>query len=1626
MDLKAFLDIDSRRFRNGLRDASRALEQNQRDMETYGRQANRVQDRLDELALRAVDTERKKNEKLKKQELAFRKDSIAISRSLKEAQTKVREEQDALQERQLKRRQIIQDQIDKSEKKRIDTIRKAGEIEAAAVIAAEEKISAAREAASKKRIALERSFNDTSSSINRRRGNVNVQYDALVAGAQEKFGAGENRRNRFVQIQAQRQRALDKLTSEVSGTEATSPLVLRQIADAKKLAEQTFDQFSKIEQSRLTRFISGINRRRERILDALTGDITRAEQTKNLNIATLTSEQKSTEAKIETRLDRLRGRLRAAVDRTIDEVDVNIQTLTSRKEKEIPVTQKLRNLFNKLRTLRDRETELIVSNTRTVEGINTEFERASANTNRNQTRLERLREALRKNQEAAQKNIEDNIGATERLRLNDDRRDIRDRSLASAYGVYHGVRNALSFTRDGANDNLFAQRELNSTNIDPKEYTRFLSILSKQSQKTGIDLKDMASSFREVENVLGSGAKGIDTWETSIKASVATGSDLVSTARTLATVLSLFPTEIATATQGANVLIQASRDSRLQFEDFSKVLGATVGFGKDMGVTLAEQAAALALFTNAGFDAATAGTQLRNVFQRTGTPAKETIKYLQQLENESGVQVVKAFTRASVRGEGFTNTLVLLAEAAKKTKRDVSDVFSTTFPNLRGTAGAVILGKSVSNPNGDDGKSFIELSKKYDKARYDSTVIEQQYRAALASTATQFAITEQATKKASQELSVALLPTIRTVTNAVTLLSKVVGDGSNPIVQFTANLTAFGVTAFGVGNGVRATVAAFTLLTPQGRIAAGVIGLVGVAMAALGASTNKTTEELVNQDKKLRDSQEAKKSRIVFLLAKLSELQKAEKQTVDVQNQQLTVTKELQLIAPDVLSRIYNATTAYRLQKTTIDELNRAQMEYSELQRSRAVYDIESKLRGLGVEKRKYQTDALTPLAKGKFDNVVEKARQSAIGRGLLGSAGENTTTALVNFLSGVAGGAELIALMQEYGVPFDTIFKGTYKQALYDAIKAREKDVNQRIAFETSELGFAKAKIKAPVVGNPKPNSNPSGGGGGSVPQKQFDDEVDKLYARYQNLNEKIYLLTHGDTELSRSKFLSFQRSNGFYNLDKKEYKSKAEADADVKLLQAAIERLGKLVDEKEFQRDKHKKMIEAIDRLKNFMVNLNVESSDNTERLQKFLTDVFRIDGLEYNNKSLLPTDDIEKALDKTKSIDDANALFKKWEAANKEGEKSLKKFFSDRKKQADKLKAEQKKFDAQQSKGLAEAKKAREKQDKEQIESFMDFLQSLKKEKLRREELALQIQGEFESVGESDINAFIRSDRRDPNKITKDLREFYEKQFATVEATKKLQDTLSKLKSLQRRKGETTGNPIIDRITADIREKDTRNQYVQSIETPFRSAVSNGISAGLKSRKASDSLRAFGESMRDSVIDALSDQGAKFAFDQLKNTGIFGNLFGDLNYSKETQSAINGPEAFVAALRTTVLNVNVVGGIGGVPGVPGTPSTPGIPGAPSIPGVPSPNNKGADYGAILGKVGIVLAANNLLGNPLGRAGRYLSNQLFGKKDKNKPNESRSQGVNIVMNGVNMTQPTDAVAVSNEVTRKMQVLGA
>ena len=226
---------------------------------------------------------------------------------------------------------------------------------------------------------------------------------------------------------------------------------------------------------------------------------------------------------------------------------------------------------------------------------------------------------------------------------------------------------------------------------------------------TGIGPAELAKGLFVLESYGMRGAEAMDTLNVAAQMSALGMGTTTDAARGLTGILFSYREQHLSAAEAGNLLAQTAALGNVRISELIPAMARVNPVAASLGIKFEDVAAALATFTHAGVDSATAATGIRAMLNNILTDSAKTEKGFLALAKATGDNslTMDNFVK-EIRDSGLTEAMVHLSDKIIKSGDDAIHTFGMIFPNVRALTEAL----AVYGINGD---MVVDILSKMDK-----------------------------------------------------------------------------------------------------------------------------------------------------------------------------------------------------------------------------------------------------------------------------------------------------------------------------------------------------------------------------------------------------------------------------------------------------------------------------------------------------------------------------------------------------------------------------------------------------------------------------------------------------------------------------------------------------------------------------------------------------------------------------------------------------------------------------------------------------------------------------------------------------------------------------------------------
>ena len=236
--------------------------------------------------------------------------------------------------------------------------------------------------------------------------------------------------------------------------------------------------------------------------------------------------------------------------------------------------------------------------------------------------------------------------------------------------------------------------QISTIDVSGASLSQITEDLLTLSNLSGLDVLDVATSqYQALSNQVVSAANSFDFLLNANKLAIATLSTSTQAVNLLASTINAYGLSAGDAERISSSFFKTLELGRLRIGDISDTFGRTAVLGNQLGASLNEIQATIALFTRQGIKAANATTLLRSIMLKLIKPTTDMTNFLNDLGFESGEAAVKTL--------GFGGVLQAIERQATSSGNKLGEL-GELFSRVRAITGAAIFqGTGIQQFNRD-------------------------------------------------------------------------------------------------------------------------------------------------------------------------------------------------------------------------------------------------------------------------------------------------------------------------------------------------------------------------------------------------------------------------------------------------------------------------------------------------------------------------------------------------------------------------------------------------------------------------------------------------------------------------------------------------------------------------------------------------------------------------------------------------------------------------------------------------------------------------------------------------------------------------------------------------------------
>jgi TP901 family phage tail tape measure protein len=251
--------------------------------------------------------------------------------------------------------------------------------------------------------------------------------------------------------------------------------------------------------------------------------------------------------------------------------------------------------------------------------------------------------------------------------------------------------------------------QISTIDISGTSISEITDDILKLSNESGLDVLDVATAqYQALSNQVVNAGNAFQFMSDSNKLAVATLSTSAQAVNILSSTINAFGLTSQSSTEISDSFFKTLELGRLRLGEISDTFGRIAVIANQLGVSLNETQATLALFTRQGIKASQASTLMRSIMLKLIKPTEDMKDFLAQLGFESGEAAIKTL--------GFGKVMGLIEQEAVRSGNALGDL-GEKFSRVRAITGAAIFSGSgldefnrdlqeISNSTGAVEKAF--------------------------------------------------------------------------------------------------------------------------------------------------------------------------------------------------------------------------------------------------------------------------------------------------------------------------------------------------------------------------------------------------------------------------------------------------------------------------------------------------------------------------------------------------------------------------------------------------------------------------------------------------------------------------------------------------------------------------------------------------------------------------------------------------------------------------------------------------------------------------------------------------------------------------------------------------------
>jgi TP901 family phage tail tape measure protein len=363
-----------------------------------------------------------------------------------------------------------------------------------------------------------------------------------------------------------------------------------------------------------------------------------------------------------------------------------------------------------------------------------------------------------------------------------------------------------------------------NTSMTQKQTEEMRSVVEHLGQTAAAPLDRLANGYMHVTNFAFKGAEATKILTEATKYAVATGDDASKVSEVLAGTLHNFALGGEQAGGAMNLLHTAAARANSTLGEFASAAGPAFAAAHTYGISLAEAAAAIQVFTQHQYSASEGTTLFANLVEHVANPTRITKKALEDLGLENS-KLAKDMTFTGLQAVGVAGFLKDLDEAAKSTGKSSEELAKTLFRGRMGGTGTAVLVQNLREYT----KAAKELQEIFDKGAAGIW----QFDAANKSLTGQIEILKNNFVILSGQIEAALLPALNGILNSIHELTTWFQNLTTPQKEMIVQTTAVAGVALLAGGAMLSLTGAVLSFVASAALALPALIEIGAALVPL-------------------------------------------------------------------------------------------------------------------------------------------------------------------------------------------------------------------------------------------------------------------------------------------------------------------------------------------------------------------------------------------------------------------------------------------------------------------------------------------------------------------------------------------------------------------------------------------------------------------------------------------------------------------------------------------------------------------------------------------------------------------------------------------------------------------------